>query len=151
VVRHARIPNKTILGTVRALRPQPIPLWRKGHYPNICCGQEGRMSCHKKEPQAVYACLGFGVGVASTRLLTGRQWCRGTGVAARSATEPRSRALSSENKLHLGVCGDLKRRADRPHNRSAFHTTLPVRPLGHSSSTRLLCRMVSRALGRLLP
>ena len=40
------------------------------------------MSCHKKEPQAVYACLGFGVGVASTRLLAGRQWCRGTGVAA---------------------------------------------------------------------
>ena len=34
---------------------------------------------------------------------------------------------------------------------AAFHTTLPVRPLGHSSSTRLLCRMVKRDRGRLLP
>jgi hypothetical protein len=28
--------------------------------------------CHKKEPQAVYACLGFGVVVPLLRLLAGR-------------------------------------------------------------------------------
>jgi hypothetical protein len=33
---------------------------------------------HKKKPQAVYACLGFG-GVVATRLLTGQQGASGDG------------------------------------------------------------------------
>ena len=57
----------------------------------------------------------------------------GDGGAARSATEPVSSALSSENKLHLGVCGDLKRRPiSEPHYNF---------DLGRSASTRLRWRM----------
>jgi hypothetical protein len=67
--------------------------------------------CHKKEPQAVYACLGFGVGVASTRLLAGRR-CGGWGLSPGRPFCLRfwNKISLLRTQLHFGVCG-LRRKS----------------------------------------
>jgi hypothetical protein len=96
-----------ILATQKTLayshsKPQATSVVPKDYAPqfNLLVGQANH--CHKKEPQAGYACLGLRgtrcLNWASSRAATG---CRGTGVAARSANGPGSSGFRSESKVHI--------------------------------------------------
>jgi hypothetical protein len=85
-------------GLVRLALAKPRGRWAEASL--LWVRELGR--CHKKEPQAVYACLGFG-GVCCTRLLTGQQGASGDGGCC-----PVGQCASDEDfllgiLLHLGM------------------------------------------------
>jgi len=94
-----------------SIRPQMSGVAAKPRLPIIAVGREITRLSQKRTPGSLRM---PGVG-GSCCLNQASGWAAcvsGDGGAARSATELVSRALSSENKLHLGACGDLKRHAD---------------------------------------